>query len=142
MPRQGLDAAKYDVDLACIRQPRPPAARQSVVTPARNGMPDAAPRLLNIACPAGNEVDVAVRDGLARNLSIVDANVEGFHRGIFVHDGATGPFQEFRESVQFGLLQIKIAGHVSAWNDQCVQGSDWIHIPDNVAEHIGVNNAM
>ena len=69
-------------------------------------------------------MDMAMHDRLARHLSAVDADVEALDSLIGVEDDTPRLIEEQIDGPPFRIVEVEIAGCVSARNDQCVQGRD------------------
>jgi len=61
-----------------------------VVPHPRDDLPNAATRVLRIAPPAGNDVEVAVEDRLPSHLSDVGSDIEAFDRRVRRTDQISG----------------------------------------------------
>jgi len=85
-----------------------------VVSLAGYGSPDSPSRVLHVAGPPGNQVDMAVRDGLARHLSTVHADVEALHIPVRGEDLASNVIEKQVDRPSFRLIEVEVGRRMAA----------------------------
>ena len=90
----------------------------SLVSPfAWHEVSDSATRLAHISAPTGNEVEVAVENGLARDITDIQTNVETLNSGILSYEPFPGGDQQLMAGQYLFLGKGKVIHRMSPGYD-------------------------
>src|SRR6516165_7869100 len=86
--------------------------------------PDPATRVCNIAVPPRDQVNVTVKQGLARRFADIDSDVETRNRRVLRDDAVPDLIQQLIHRFAFLAVDIEKTRHVPPWQDQRMERSD------------------
>jgi hypothetical protein len=95
---------------------------------------DTAPGLRDIASAAGDEVDVRMEDGLSCRLARIDADVEGYDRGVFSQDRFPLLVDQLVAGHYLLLRHGEVIDDVALWNDEGVSRRDGKGVPEGTRQ--------
>lgn len=88
----------------------------------------------HVSGPPGDQVDVAVENGLPCGTALVDADVEPRDRGITLEDELASLAQQRITGEQFFLGQLEVVRNMSMGNHESMTVGDRKPIPPGVGE--------
>ena len=95
-----------------------------------------------VAGTAGNEVEVAVEDGLAGIGAVVGAEVEAGDGGVGVEDFPGEAAGEAVDGGDFRVVEVAEGGDVAAGNDESVAFGDGEAVAEGDAWTVGGDDAL
>lgn len=101
-----------------------------------NDAPDPAARVRHIAVPPRDQVDVTVKEGLARSLADIDPDIETGDGRVLRNDAAPDLVEQSMHRIAFLAIDIEIAGDVPPRQDQRMQRCDRRSIAQRKRERI------
>lgn len=113
-----------------------------VIAFARDQVPNTASRILNVALPTGDQMNVAVEDGLPSGGSCIHTDVEPFNRCVFLDDERLQVTQEQSAGCDLGVGHVEEVDRMPLGNDERVEGSDWEAIPNCISEVVLCNHPL
>lgn len=95
---------------------------------------DASKRILHVAPAPWNQVDMAMKNGLAGNCSDIRADVEALHRRIFFRNLRPETPQQIISGSEFRLRQIEVGRRMAIGENQRVEGGHRRRVADGKGE--------
>ena len=109
---------------------------------ARDDMPDATSRVGYVPIPSGDQVKVAMKDGLSSGSPGVEANVETGHQRISLLNAFAQSFKQFVASFSFGCCESPIVNDMAFWNHQPMSITDGISIVEGYCKFVLKNDSL
>ncbi len=79
-------------------------------------------------------MDMTMKDGLARNIASVHANIEALDLGIFGENGGSELKQQIMAALQLVLSQAEVVFYVTLGDDEGVKGRNGEAITDCIGK--------
>src|SRR5579872_1004250 len=92
---------------------------------AGDQVPNAPSRVLHVAIPPWNQVDVAMEHGLPSHFSAIHADIETLHGWVFLFNLLLQSFQNKIGGIQFGSSKLEVVEHMPFGDHQRVTGRHW-----------------
>jgi len=105
-------------------------------------MSDATSRVGYVPIPSGDQVKVAMKDGLASGGPGVEANVETGHQGISLLNAFAQSFKQVVASFSFGGCESPIVNDMAFRNHQPMAITDGVSIVESDCKFVLKNDSL
>ena len=109
---------------------------------ARDDVPDATSRIWNISVPSGDQVKVAMKDGLSSGSTGVEANVETCHQRISLLNAFAQSFKQVVASFSFSCCESPIVHDMAFRNHQPMTITDGVSIVESHCQLVLENDSL